>query len=56
MPKDLASNINAASEVFVARNGQFLGTIVIADTVRPEARRAIASLRPDEHPDYLAHR
>ena len=44
MPKDLASNINAASEVFVARDGQFLGAIVIADTVRPEARRAIASL------------
>jgi heavy metal translocating P-type ATPase len=41
---DLPSNINAASEVFVARNGQFLGAIVIADTVRPEARRAIASL------------
>jgi Cu+-exporting ATPase len=42
--KDLSSDINAASEVFVARNGQFLGAIVIADTVRPEARRAVASL------------
>ncbi len=44
VPKDLASNIDAASEVFVARDGQFLGAIVIADTVRPEARRSIASL------------
>ncbi len=44
VPEDLASNIDAASEVFVARNGQFLGAIVIADTVRSEARRAIASL------------
>jgi len=44
VPNDLESNINAASEVFVARNAQFLGTIVIADTVRPEARRAVASL------------
>jgi Cd2+/Zn2+-exporting ATPase/Cu+-exporting ATPase len=42
--KDLPFNINAASEVFVARNGQFLGAIVIADTIRPEARRAIAAL------------
>ncbi len=44
VPNDLESNINAASEVFVVRNGQLLGTIVIADTVRPEARRAVASL------------
>ena len=44
VPNDLKSNINAASEVFVARNGQLLGTIVIADTVRPEALRAVASL------------
>ena len=44
VPKDLASNINPASEIFVARDGQFLGAIVIADTVRPEARRAIESL------------
>jgi heavy metal translocating P-type ATPase len=44
MPKDLAPNVSAASEVFVARDGLFLGAIVIADKVRPEARRAIESL------------
>jgi Cu+-exporting ATPase len=43
--KDLASNSNAASEVFVARNGHLLGAIVVADTIRTEARHAIASLR-----------
>jgi Cd2+/Zn2+-exporting ATPase/Cu+-exporting ATPase len=42
--KDPASNINAASEVFVARNGRLLGGIVVADTIRTEARHAIASL------------
>ncbi len=30
-----------AAEVFVARDGQFIGTIRIADTIRPEARRAV---------------
>ena len=44
MPKDLAPNATAASEVFVARDGLFLGAIVIADKVRPEARRAMAAL------------
>lgn len=44
MPKDFDSNIDAASQVFVARAGKFLGAIVIADSVRPEARVAIASL------------
>jgi Cu+-exporting ATPase len=31
----LTGNIEAASEIFVARDGQFLGRIVVADTVRP---------------------
>jgi len=31
----------AGSQVFVARDGRFLGTIVISDTLRPEAKRAI---------------
>ena len=31
----------AASEVLVVRNGSLLGAITIADTVRPEARRAV---------------
>jgi heavy metal translocating P-type ATPase len=33
------------SEVFVARGGRFLGTLRIADTVRPEAKDAIESLK-----------
>ena len=41
---DVASNINAASEIFVARNGHLLGAIVVADTIRTEARHAMASL------------
>ncbi|HVA83775.1 MAG TPA: cation-translocating P-type ATPase [Candidatus Binataceae bacterium] len=32
---------DSAAEVFVARDGQFIGTICIADTIRPEARRAV---------------
>src|SRR5438094_2698457 len=35
---------SAASEVFVARDGRLLGAIAIADTVRPEAQRAVAAL------------
>jgi Cd2+/Zn2+-exporting ATPase/Cu+-exporting ATPase len=35
---------DARSEVLVARDGHFLGTIFIGDTLRPEAQRAIASL------------
>ena len=35
----------AATEIVVARGGTCLGTILIADTVRPEARSAIQQLR-----------
>jgi Cd2+/Zn2+-exporting ATPase/Cu+-exporting ATPase len=34
-----------ASQVYVARSGQFLGSIEIADRVRPEARRAVDQIR-----------
>ena len=34
-----------ATEIVVARDGLFLGTILVADTVRPEARDAIGQLR-----------
>jgi Cd2+/Zn2+-exporting ATPase/Cu+-exporting ATPase len=44
-PTTPALGFDSASKVFVARDGEFLGTIMIADTVRPEARAAIASLR-----------
>ena len=40
IPRNAAIS-DVSSEVFVARDGRFLGTILIADTVRPEARRAI---------------
>ncbi len=43
MPADVARGA-AASEVYVARDGRFLGAIVVADRVRPEARRAIEAL------------
>lgn len=36
--------VEAASEVYVARGGVLLGAIAVADTVRPEAKRAIESL------------
>jgi P-type E1-E2 ATPase len=44
-PAEELSDITAASEVFVAHDGKLLGTIAIADTIRPEARRAIMSLQ-----------
>jgi Cd2+/Zn2+-exporting ATPase/Cu+-exporting ATPase len=44
IPKDLGSNIDISSEVFVARSRQFLGSIVIADRIRTEAGNAIAAL------------
>jgi heavy metal translocating P-type ATPase len=34
-----------ASEVLVARGGTYVGSILIADAVRPEARRAISALQ-----------
>ncbi|WP_442596524.1 heavy metal translocating P-type ATPase [Parapusillimonas sp. JC17] len=39
-PRDLG----ACTEVVVAKDGRLLGTIDIADTIRPEAKRAIAAL------------
>ena len=35
----------ADSEIFVAQHGQFLGTLVVADTLRPEAMKAIRDLK-----------
>jgi heavy metal translocating P-type ATPase len=42
VPGDLLAGHPEASEVYVARAGILLGAIVIADSVRPEAREAIA--------------
>jgi Cd2+/Zn2+-exporting ATPase/Cu+-exporting ATPase len=44
VPPNLATNADTSSEVFVAREGRLLGAIVVADTVRSEARRAIEAL------------
>jgi len=41
IPQPSGSGTRVVSEVMVARNGRFLGTIMIADTVRPGARHAI---------------
>jgi heavy metal translocating P-type ATPase len=44
VPADLLAGHPEASEVYVARAGTLLGAIVIADSVRPEARQAIATI------------
>jgi heavy metal translocating P-type ATPase len=44
VPGDLLAGHPEASEVLVARGGKVLGAIVIADTVRPEAARAIKAI------------
>jgi Cd2+/Zn2+-exporting ATPase/Cu+-exporting ATPase len=44
VPAYLAAGVEAASEIFVARDGRLLGAIAVADTVRPEARRAVEAL------------
>jgi len=40
-----SSGAEQGSEVFVARAGRFLGTLRIADMLRPEAKNAIQSLK-----------
>ncbi len=44
LPQSLPPAADAGSQVFVARDGRFLGTVVVGDTVRPEAKRAIEAL------------
>ena len=44
VPANFAASGDTSSEVFVARDGRLLGAIVVADTVRPEAKRAIEAL------------
>ncbi len=44
LPANAARDTEPVSEIFVARAGQFLGEIVVADTIRPEARRAVDAL------------
>jgi len=45
VPDDLRGRQPEASAVFVARGGQLLGAIVIADTLRPETTSAIEAIR-----------
>ena len=40
-----ANGADGASEVYVARGGQLLGSIRIADVLRPEAKHAVAAMR-----------
>ena len=44
VPVSFAASGDTSSEVLVARDGRLLGAIVVADTVRPEAKRAIEAL------------
>jgi len=44
MPLDVSAS-HGASEVYVARAGQVLGSIRIADILRPEAKNAVAAMR-----------
>jgi len=44
VPTSLRHEREAASDVFVARNGQILGVIAVSDSVRPEAKGAIDAL------------
>jgi P-type Cu+ transporter len=39
-----AADLETTSAVFVARAGRYLGAIVIADAIRPEAKRAIRAI------------
>ncbi len=43
LPQSILDAETPSPGVFVARDGALLGTIIIADTIRPEAKRAIAS-------------
>jgi Cu+-exporting ATPase len=44
IPRNFAALTDSSSKVFIARGERFFGAITIADTVRPEARRAIDAL------------
>ncbi|HZB92676.1 MAG TPA: cation-translocating P-type ATPase, partial [Stellaceae bacterium] len=44
VPASAGADDEAASAIYVARDGRFLGTIAIADGVRPEAKPAVDAL------------
>ncbi len=45
LPSASTEGAAVGSEVFIARDGRLLGSILVADTMRPEAKRAIAALQ-----------
>ena len=45
VPLPVANRDGTDSQVFVARGGRFLGTVLIADLLRPEAKQAIQDLK-----------
>jgi len=45
IPPVVSSGAEGVSEVYVARGGQLLGSIRIADVLRPEAKNAVAAMR-----------
>src|SRR5208283_1151310 len=45
VPSANGGGLGGVSEVFVARGGQVLGSIRIADVLRPEAKQAVAAMR-----------
>jgi heavy metal translocating P-type ATPase len=44
VPHSIVADDDSSAVAFVAREGRFLGAIIIADTVRPEARHALDAL------------
>ena len=44
VPSGQGQAVGGGSDVFVAREGRLLGSIAIADTIRPEAKRAVEAL------------
>jgi Cd2+/Zn2+-exporting ATPase/Cu+-exporting ATPase len=45
IPVEFDLSRQGVSEVFVARSGRFYGVITVADSVRPEAQRALAEIK-----------
>jgi len=45
MPPINGNGLDGASEAYVARGGQLMGTIRIADVLRPEAKSAVSAMR-----------
>jgi Cd2+/Zn2+-exporting ATPase/Cu+-exporting ATPase len=45
IPIDYHHGHQGVSEIFISKSGRFYGVITIADTVRPEAQRAVGKIR-----------